>query len=149
MPVITQIFMMSESESAKLVPLIKDFLDRSAEVEAQVADVIETMKDRVSRNSAWTIYAVEGDLIGYFYMKKQPGEYGGMVAIIEQLYVHPDYMSVRVMDQVDAMANMWANWNQCQSVAFITRRNPIAFIRRLGSGWKLDSHILKRDVWKI
>lgn len=149
MPIISPINCESftELESGLLKPLIKDFLKRSGDHEMTLEKTIGCIARQSFYEAVWGIWNTESDLIGYFYMEMLPADYGGFVALISQLYIKPDHFSMRIMDQVDVVANNWAKEKGCHSVAFITRRNPHAFLRRLGIGWALDSYILKRSTW--
>ncbi len=128
--------------------LVKEFLDKSKEQEANVEQVENQILDIIDadKGAFWTIWQHE-ELSGYFYASIMPGEFGGIILLIHE--VMSRIRSSSVLQAVDATLESFGHSKGAQAMAFFTRRNPHAFLRRLGARWEIDSIVLMKRVRSI
>lgn len=140
-------------EVIRFLPMIRQSLVRSGEQDMNEVKILNQLAEASMRGSAWSINGTELNdsnfwktPAGYFYLSLQPAEYGGIVTIVNQLYIKKEFSQHGIIHIVDNFIEKWAKKNGSQEIAFFTRREVKPFLRKLGNGWELDSHVLKRSL---
>lgn len=128
--------------------LVKEFIRRAGEDEATIDDIEKQIIDIVDANSGgfWTIWEDE-TLKGYFYASVVPGEFGGRVLMIHEVMSWAKDSAI--LRKVDATLEMFGRRANVAMMAFFTRRNPNALIRKLGLEWEIDSIVLTKKMRSI
>lgn len=86
--------------------------------------------------SVWRV----GDGFGVAEIRED--EKGTKGVLVNHLYIKSNG-DIREFDQ---KIGEWGKTLGAKWVGFYTRRNPAAFLRKLGNGWELDSYVLTRAI---
>ncbi len=125
--------------------LIRRFLAKANEHERTLDQVKSQIREILyaETGALWTIWK-GGTLTGYFYADIVPTEYEGWICLIHQLMIDPK--SPNTILKVENELEEFMSKRRVTEMAFFTRRNTEAFIRRLKKGWHVDSIVLKRNI---
>ena len=129
--------------------MISRFLEEANERDADIHKVLRQIRGlSLRRGDDFYFSLIEKDenVVGYFYMECRLGEYDEREVIFHHLYVPKEANESDLVKTVEKMAVDWARHKEAKSLAFLTQRNPLAFLRKLGDPWKIYTVEMRRRV---
>jgi hypothetical protein len=126
--------------------LFRLFVQEAGEYERTPISILEQARKSAERNGSFWLISKGVEPVGYFFAEIVPSEYGTLVCLIHQVFIMARHSKPGLIRTIDGIIGAWGRNNGAAEVAFLTRRNPQAFLRYLGGDWILDSHIIKRSI---
>ena len=135
------------SQSLSAVEIcLPDYLIKSGETERTIEGILEEIASAYADNfkTLWLFFDSRGDIFGFAFAEIMYSELGHKVVNIHHLYICG--YDRGAIHEFDHKVGDWGREHGALEVGFYTRRDPVAFLRRIKNGWEFDSYVLKRKI---
>ena len=126
-------------------PLVSEYLVRSFGKDENPKEIIDDIYiSSVDDSKSFWVFYDNAEAIGFGFADIRYSEKGHKTCVINHLFINGK--NNKLIHEFDYKVEKWAKKRGCEEMGFFTRRNPVAFLKKLKNGWEFDCYVLTRKI---